>query len=305
MINIRTGWSGQDVILYRLIWSGCHPVQADLVRMSSRTGWSGQDVIPYRLIWSGCHPVQADLVRMSSRTGWSGQDVIPYRLIWSGCHPVQTDLVRMSSRTGWSGQDVIPYRLIWSGCHPVQTDLVRMPSCIWGDTVRMSSRTPWRHQDVIVSCVFRRPSGSAIVPTTEVQQPVSRDHIGGYRHALMAFQGIEMKFGLCLPRFRTGFTPAVPVGSVPGGTATPAWRAPVSPSVNDVMRSDMLRSWPPNALEMGCYSLLEVGAGGQGLEVRGWRSAGQGAGALTAGSVLRGAILNYVICIACWIGWPR
>lgn len=29
------------------------------------------------------------------------------------------------------------------------------------------------------------------------------DHIGGYRLALATFDGLESKFGLCLPKFKT------------------------------------------------------------------------------------------------------
>ncbi len=55
---------------------------------------------------------------------------------------------------------------------------------------------------------FSRPegSGSAIQPSIEDMLPANPDHIGGYRLALATFQGIETKFGLCLPKFRQAQT---------------------------------------------------------------------------------------------------
>ncbi|KAL5010030.1 hypothetical protein ScPMuIL_012335 [Solemya velum] len=48
----------------------------------------------------------------------------------------------------------------------------------------------------------RRPEGSASQPT-QLQEQLSRnpDHIGGFRLALATFEGMESKFGLCLPKF--------------------------------------------------------------------------------------------------------
>ncbi|CAI9722151.1 calcium-binding mitochondrial carrier protein Aralar2-like isoform X1 [Octopus vulgaris] len=50
----------------------------------------------------------------------------------------------------------------------------------------------------------RRPEGSEARPTS-LEEKMSRnpDHIGGYRLALATFDGLESKFGLCLPKFKT------------------------------------------------------------------------------------------------------
>jgi len=48
----------------------------------------------------------------------------------------------------------------------------------------------------------RRPVGSEVKPTLEEMLPKNPDHVGGYRLALATFEGIETKFGLCLPKFR-------------------------------------------------------------------------------------------------------
>ncbi|XP_014255281.1 calcium-binding mitochondrial carrier protein Aralar1 isoform X2 [Cimex lectularius] len=51
-----------------------------------------------------------------------------------------------------------------------------------------------------------RPSGSDhTVPTAGVidsEKPTNPDHIGGYQAAIPILEGIETKFGLCLPKFR-------------------------------------------------------------------------------------------------------
>ncbi|KAK2150605.1 hypothetical protein LSH36_399g06029 [Paralvinella palmiformis] len=49
----------------------------------------------------------------------------------------------------------------------------------------------------------RRPAGSKSVHQPEVLLPTNPDHIGGYRLALATFTGMEAKFGLCLPKYRT------------------------------------------------------------------------------------------------------
>ena len=36
-----------------------------------------------------------------------------------------------------------------------------------------------------------------------IKTPKNPDHIGGYRLALAAFDGIETKFGICLPKFKS------------------------------------------------------------------------------------------------------
>ena len=62
--------------------------------------------------------------------------------------------------------------------------------------------------------LIRRPAGSELnVPAVGIADEVKStnpDHVGGYQVALPIFQGIESKFGLCLPKFRTGFVPVAP-----------------------------------------------------------------------------------------------
>lgn len=52
---------------------------------------------------------------------------------------------------------------------------------------------------------FRRPTGSQTkvpVHTGDIRS-LNPDHIGGYRLANATFSGMETKFGLFLPKFRT------------------------------------------------------------------------------------------------------
>ncbi|XP_029874702.1 calcium-binding mitochondrial carrier protein Aralar1 [Aquila chrysaetos chrysaetos] len=61
-----------------------------------------------------------------------------------------------------------------------------------------------------------KPSGSEPTPKTRISDlpPVNPEHIGGYRLATATFAGIENKFGLYLPKFRSpGITLAQPKGS--------------------------------------------------------------------------------------------
>ncbi|NXG57866.1 CMC1 protein, partial [Hemiprocne comata] len=53
-----------------------------------------------------------------------------------------------------------------------------------------------------------KPSGSEPTPKTRISDlpPVNPDHIGGYRLATATFAGIENKFGLYLPKFRSSGT---------------------------------------------------------------------------------------------------
>ncbi|KAJ8319625.1 hypothetical protein KUTeg_002827 [Tegillarca granosa] len=50
----------------------------------------------------------------------------------------------------------------------------------------------------------RRPEGSEARATQYVEEQLSKnpDHVGGYRLALATFDGMESKFGLCLPKFK-------------------------------------------------------------------------------------------------------
>ena len=57
------------------------------------------------------------------------------------------------------------------------------------------------YQTGLLSC-FRRPEGSEIKPQPHEMLPSNPDHIGGYRLALSTFEGVEAKFGLCLPKFK-------------------------------------------------------------------------------------------------------
>jgi len=49
---------------------------------------------------------------------------------------------------------------------------------------------------------LRKLSGHS--PTTRIEEllPSNPDHIGGYKLAQATFEGIESKFGLCLPKYR-------------------------------------------------------------------------------------------------------
>lgn len=58
-------------------------------------------------------------------------------------------------------------------------------------------------------CVRRRPTGSEqTIPTHNVNamnelKSTDADHIGGYRVALPIIDGIETKFGLSFPKFKS------------------------------------------------------------------------------------------------------
>uniref|UniRef100_A0A8C7L8X0 Solute carrier family 25 member 12 n=1 Tax=Oncorhynchus kisutch TaxID=8019 RepID=A0A8C7L8X0_ONCKI len=53
-----------------------------------------------------------------------------------------------------------------------------------------------------------RPSGSEPTPKSRISElpPVSADHVGGYRLATATFAGVENKFGLHLPKFKSSGT---------------------------------------------------------------------------------------------------
>lgn len=51
---------------------------------------------------------------------------------------------------------------------------------------------------------FRKPMGSEPVPKSRITLPAPNpDHVGGYKLAVATFAGIENKFGLYLPLFKT------------------------------------------------------------------------------------------------------
>uniref|UniRef100_A0A8C7L8V9 Solute carrier family 25 member 12 n=1 Tax=Oncorhynchus kisutch TaxID=8019 RepID=A0A8C7L8V9_ONCKI len=54
-----------------------------------------------------------------------------------------------------------------------------------------------------------RPSGSEPTPKSRISElpPVSADHVGGYRLATATFAGVENKFGLHLPKFKSSGGP--------------------------------------------------------------------------------------------------
>lgn len=63
-----------------------------------------------------------------------------------------------------------------------------------------------------------KPSGSEPTPKSRIADlpPANPDHIGGYRLATATFAGIENKFGLYLPKFKS---PSVPVAQSKAATA--------------------------------------------------------------------------------------
>ncbi|KAJ7345646.1 hypothetical protein JRQ81_001596 [Phrynocephalus forsythii] len=69
-----------------------------------------------------------------------------------------------------------------------------------------------------------KPSGSEPAPKTRISDlpPANPDHIGGYRLATATFAGIENKFGLSLPRFRSGALASVPPKPVEAAAAAAA-----------------------------------------------------------------------------------
>lgn len=52
---------------------------------------------------------------------------------------------------------------------------------------------------------FSRPSGSEPTPKSRISElpPVNAEHVGGYRLAAATFAGVESKFGLHLPKFKS------------------------------------------------------------------------------------------------------
>lgn len=67
--------------------------------------------------------------------------------------------------------------------------------------------------------VHSKPSGSEPTPKSRIADlpPANPDHIGGYRLATATFAGIENKFGLYLPKFKS---PSVAVAQ-PKAAAAP------------------------------------------------------------------------------------
>ena len=62
----------------------------------------------------------------------------------------------------------------------------------------------------LLSPIDSKPSGSEPTPKSRIADlpPANPHHIGGYRLATATFAGIENKFGLYLPKFKS---PSVPV----------------------------------------------------------------------------------------------
>uniref|UniRef100_A0A674A2S0 Solute carrier family 25 member 12 n=1 Tax=Salmo trutta TaxID=8032 RepID=A0A674A2S0_SALTR len=63
-----------------------------------------------------------------------------------------------------------------------------------------------------------RPSGSEPTPKSRISElpPVSADHVGGYRLATATFAGVENKFGLHLPKFKSsGVSPFTMIPLLP------------------------------------------------------------------------------------------
>lgn len=57
---------------------------------------------------------------------------------------------------------------------------------------------------IVVDFGGTRPAGSDVQKSSglpELAKAINKDHIGGYRVAIPMLNGIESKFGLCLPRF--------------------------------------------------------------------------------------------------------
>lgn len=50
-----------------------------------------------------------------------------------------------------------------------------------------------------------RPAGSEPMPKSRISElpPIHADHVGGYRLAAATFAGVENKFGLHLPKFKS------------------------------------------------------------------------------------------------------
>ncbi|XP_063285797.1 electrogenic aspartate/glutamate antiporter SLC25A12, mitochondrial [Pelobates fuscus] len=63
-----------------------------------------------------------------------------------------------------------------------------------------------------------KPAGSEPAPKTRISDlpPANADHIGGYRLATATFAGIENKFGLYLPKFRSPVVPPPQAKVTPG-----------------------------------------------------------------------------------------
>jgi solute carrier family 25 aspartate/glutamate transporter 12/13 len=74
-----------------------------------------------------------------------------------------------------------------------------------------------------------RPTGSEPTPKSRVSElpPVSADHVGGYRLAAATFAGVENKFGLHLPKFKSSGVlsilsdPVDPSSALPQEAAAP------------------------------------------------------------------------------------
>lgn len=61
------------------------------------------------------------------------------------------------------------------------------------------------YQSLLSSRLHSRPTGSEPTPKSRISElpPINADHVGGYRLAAATFAGVENKFGLHLPKFKS------------------------------------------------------------------------------------------------------
>uniref|UniRef100_A0A668A1G1 Solute carrier family 25 member 12 n=1 Tax=Myripristis murdjan TaxID=586833 RepID=A0A668A1G1_9TELE len=69
-----------------------------------------------------------------------------------------------------------------------------------------------------------RPAGSEPTPKSRISElpPINADHVGGYRLAAATFAGVENKFGLHLPKFKSAGVVSIHHPEPPAATPAPA-----------------------------------------------------------------------------------
>lgn len=85
-----------------------------------------------------------------------------------------------------------------------------------------ATRISLEHSNHWLFPVNSKPSGSEPTPKSRISDlpPANPDHIGGYRLATATFAGIENKFGLYLPKFKS---PSVAVVQSKAVAAAAQW----------------------------------------------------------------------------------
>uniref|UniRef100_A0A8C1NU93 Solute carrier family 25 member 13 n=1 Tax=Cyprinus carpio TaxID=7962 RepID=A0A8C1NU93_CYPCA len=165
--------------------------------------------IPFSAIYFPCYAhTKAALTDEDGRVG-------PGRLLLAGV------LAGMPAASLVTPADVIKTRL-QVAARAGQTTYNGLIDCFWKILREEGPRAFWkgaegisrslRNKNILLQRWFyidfggQKPAGAEPTPKSRISLPAPNpDHIGGFRLAVATFAGIESKFGLHLPRFRSGY----------------------------------------------------------------------------------------------------